>query len=389
MGPPRSSTTPPDRAPEAGSDGVGAALRRARAEADRLDRRQRAVAVGSMTLVAAAAARAIVGLVVPAAHLGGSPVVLAAALGIAFALGLAGIVLARRWAERAARMRLEVFWLEVTQTALDREALLAAVLPGRVAATWKDASPANDARPAAARETIDAPSGNGGLWIAAAAMIAVLLGAALRGPAAPARQSWTFTEQAASPADLGLATPVDRAGPWSLEDHEHATGGRALVNRAGAPDERPALAVATSLRARDLRAATRCKVASAASACGLVFRYRDERNHYIARIDGASATVSLAAVVDGAERLVSARAIDASPGAWHQLGVEARGDHLVVTWNGRDAIDARDGALPGEGAIGLWVPAAGVALFDELTVEPLPVRSDLLDLAPLLGNKKS
>lgn len=53
---------------------------------------------------------------------------------------------------------------------------------------------------------------------------------------------------------------------------------------------------------------------------------------------------------------------------WHTLSVEARGDHFVVTFDGKSALDARDGTFEGAGKVGLWTKAGSVIAFDTLTI---------------------
>ena len=78
-------------------------------------------------------------------------------------------------------------------------------------------------------------------------LMVALLGDRTKADVEPRR--WTFTEENVEVAELGLATPVISGGRWLLEDHAHATGGRALVNHAGDPSNGPALAVTRDVAA--------------------------------------------------------------------------------------------------------------------------------------------
>jgi len=187
-------------------------------------------------------------------------------------------------------------------------------------------------------------------------------------------RTWLFLEDVTDLRSLGFRTPTRAAGEWVLQPHEDATGARALVNLAGAPQERPATAIVDRPTPRDLHLGARCKVSAERpeQACGVVFRYQDHGTHYVARVDAAAAMVTLGVVVDGVERRIHAEAADVGPSRWHDLGVQARADHIVVTWNGRKVIDVRDPTLSDQGAVGLWAPADCIAYFDELTVQALP-----------------
>lgn len=214
-----------------------------------------------------------------------------------------------------------------------------------------------------------------------ALVAAIVLALSSFGDGSDARR-WSFTEEGASVHELGLATPIDLAGAWRLEDHAHATGGRALVNYAGIADGPPALAL-SNVRARDVRAATRCKVDGDGTACGLVFRFHDDQRFYVAHADQASREVSLAVVIDGLERRIAHVPADVG-GNWQNLAIEARGTELSVSWNGERVIAVRDATLSDAGRVGLWAPSASMVLFDELTVEVLPLEVHPLELVPVL-----
>lgn len=185
---------------------------------------------------------------------------------------------------------------------------------------------------------------------------------------------WTFTRDGASAGELGLAVSSDLAGVWRLESDARATGARALVNHAGTPGAPPATAVAVEAAQRDVRVRTRCRVRDSGSsrACGLVFRYLDDANHYAARLDAAEQAIVLTAVRDGAARHVARAKARLAVDVWQEIAVEARRNRIRVLWNGEPTIDVRDSTLSAAGAAGLWTPAEGVAHFDELWVEDLP-----------------
>lgn len=58
-------------------------------------------------------------------------------------------------------------------------------------------------------------------------------------------------------------------------------------------------------------------------------------------------------------------------GTWHQLSLEAMGDHFVVSWDGKPVIDAHDATFSEAGKMGVWTKADSVTYFDDLTAEPL------------------
>jgi hypothetical protein len=128
----------------------------------------------------------------------------------------------------------------------------------------------------------------------------------------------------------------------------------------------------------DVKAVTRCKVATGrdASACGIVFRFRDEANHHLARLDFVERRIVVSIVSGGIEREISAAAARVEIGTWQELTVEARGSHLRASCNGRDVVEIDDATSATRGGVGLWVPGAGEAYFDDLAIDDLgPLRA--------------
>ena len=209
-----------------------------------------------------------------------------------------------------------------------------------------------------------------GLLVTVAAVALVF---AMMGDVRSASQRWTFSDATESVAELGLTLSSIAAGEWTIESDDRATGGVAMVSRAGESGARAAMAIAPAA-GRDVRAATRCRtpVAAQSAACGMVFRFQDHENHYLARLDGAKRSVELVLVREGTERLLGSAHAAFSPEVWQELAVEARGGHLYVNWNGARVIDARDPTFRG-GGVGLWAPADGVAHFDVLEIESVRV----------------
>jgi hypothetical protein len=204
--------------------------------------------------------------------------------------------------------------------------------------------------------------------LAAAAIITVVAILASFFPpssATPAKHRWTFVDDS-----------FDTGETWTIEHHPAATGGRALSKEASSP----ALLVATSSPARDVRAMTRCK-AERGDGCGLAFRIADERNYSVVRVLGER--VELARFEGGKESVLASSTL--APGGsevWQELMLEARGDVVRVAVNGTRTIDHHEVRPAIAGGVGVWAPAR--AWFDELTIEPLAASPQAVEVLPFL-----
>jgi len=196
---------------------------------------------------------------------------------------------------------------------------------------------------------------------------------------------WTFVDDVATPADLGLSVADPRGGAWELVDDPGATGARALVSRAGGEDGPPAAIVARDVRVRDVRAMTRCKVSATDHACGLVFRFVGLSDHHVAQLDASGQRIVLSAVRSGAVRVLAEAPAKVGTGVWYELAIEAQGDTIRVRQDGDVRITAHDTTPSRLGAVGLWTPSASEAGFDELVIEPLTPSPQVIELVPFFA----
>ncbi len=81
--------------------------------------------------------------------------------------------------------------------------------------------------------------------------------------------------------------------------------------------------------------------------------------------------LSLYHVVKGNRRQFAGWNGKVASGTWHDLAVEAKGDHLQVFFDNKKIIDAHEKTFPDAGKVGLWTKADSVIYFDDLTATPL------------------
>ena len=97
---------------------------------------------------------------------------------------------------------------------------------------------------------------------------------------------------------------------------------------------------------------------------GLVWRWQDGDNYYVARANALEDNVSLYYTVGGSRKTL--RYVDAPVGAnrWHTLRVDFRGTRIAVTFNGTRYIEMDDDHIKAAGAAGVWTKADSVTAFD-------------------------
>jgi hypothetical protein len=105
---------------------------------------------------------------------------------------------------------------------------------------------------------------------------------------------------------------------------------------------------------------------------GLVWRWKDGDNYYVARANALEDNVSLYYTEGGARRTLKYVDARVAGGAWHTLRVEFRGRRIRVVLDGRAYIDMDDSRIAGPGAVGVWTKADSVTLFDDFRYGEAP-----------------
>ena len=98
---------------------------------------------------------------------------------------------------------------------------------------------------------------------------------------------------------------------------------------------------------------------------GLVWRWKDGDNYYVARANALENNVSLYYTANG--RRNTLKYVDAPVPAnlWHTLRVEFSGKRIKVALNGKTTIEMEDNHITGPGSVGVWTKADSVTAFDD------------------------
>lgn len=207
------------------------------------------------------------------------------------------------------------------------------------------------------------------------ALVLVLIGAGIALAAPPEARRWTFDtdEVGSAPAAFDLVTTMDApAARWVVQSDGE---GRVLAQLdSDRTDRRFAMAVAREATYTDLRLSVRGKPISGEidQAVGLVWRWQDANNYYVARSNVLERNVRLYRVVNGNRiKFAGLENVDLQTGAWHTLKIEHVGTRIRVFLGDRELFHADDDAFAGPGRVGLWIKDDSVTWFDDLTAEPL------------------
>jgi hypothetical protein len=105
---------------------------------------------------------------------------------------------------------------------------------------------------------------------------------------------------------------------------------------------------------------------------GVVWRWRDGDNYYVARANALEDNVSLYYTEAGSRKTIQYVDAPVARNAWHTLRVEFSGRHIKVILDGVTRIEVDDAHIAGAGAVGVWTKADSVTLFDDFTYAAKP-----------------
>jgi hypothetical protein len=211
-------------------------------------------------------------------------------------------------------------------------------------------------------------------------VLTIVIGGVAADDAAKAKAkeaTWNFDSDKADKPPTGFSfgrTGQGKEGKWVvLAVKDAPSGGNVLAQTdADKTDYRFPVAVADSPSLADLALSVKCKQISGEvdQGCGLVFRYQDANNYYLTRANALEDNVRVYYVKNGRREQIKSWSGKVKSGVWHDYKVEAKGNHFVVTFDGKQLLDVSDKTFAQAGKVGVWTKADSVIYFDDLKVEP-------------------
>jgi hypothetical protein len=165
-------------------------------------------------------------------------------------------------------------------------------------------------------------------------------------------------------------TGQGRPGAWLVRKDDAAHGNVLVQTDADTTDYRFPVAVYNDFTGTDVDVSVQFKPISGKGdqGAGLVWRYRDSNNYYVTRCNALEDNCTIYHVVNGRRQAFLNRSVKVASNVWHNLTVNARGDHFVVTYDGKPVLDAKDSTFKDTGKVGVWTKADSVIAFDDFSI---------------------
>lgn len=100
---------------------------------------------------------------------------------------------------------------------------------------------------------------------------------------------------------------------------------------------------------------------------GVVWRWKDADNYYIARANALEDNVRIYHFKNGKRTQFKTADLKVPANRWHSLRVEFEGSRFKVIFNGKQLYEVEDATFAEAGAVGVWTKADSVTLFDDFS----------------------
>jgi hypothetical protein len=162
---------------------------------------------------------------------------------------------------------------------------------------------------------------------------------------------------------------------WKVVADETAPSrsGCALAQTAKSPGGVFNICVAEDTNYKDveLSVSFKAKAGDSDQGGGFVWRYQDNNNYYICRMNPLEDNYRVYKVVAGKRIQLGEKAgVTVKPGEWHKLKVEVKGNKMEGYLDGEKMWEITDDTYKDAGKVGLWSKADAQTHFDDFKAKP-------------------
>jgi hypothetical protein len=155
------------------------------------------------------------------------------------------------------------------------------------------------------------------------------------------------------------------------DDTAPSKSGYALAQTAESPSALFNLCVAEDTKYKDVEVnvAFKAMAGKRDQGGGIVWRYQDANNYYIARMNPLEDNYRVYKVVNGKRiQLETKEGLKVPVGEWHTLRIKMSGDKIECYLDGTKQLEAKDTTIQEAGKVGLWSKADAQTRFDDFRV---------------------
>ncbi len=213
-------------------------------------------------------------------------------------------------------------------------------------------------------------------WATAGMLLAALAGAAAWAGEAKER-AFKFRKDDVGRVPAGWKaeqTGKGRGSVWKVVTDETAPskGGYVLAQTAESPNAFFNICVAEDTNYQDVELSVSFKAIAGKNdqGGGFVWRYRDNNNYYVARMNPLEDNYRVYKVVAGKRtQLGGKEGVKVRAGEWHKLKVDVKGNRMEGYLDGEKLWEITDDTYKDAGKVGLWSKSDAQTHFDAFKAE--------------------
>jgi hypothetical protein len=172
---------------------------------------------------------------------------------------------------------------------------------------------------------------------------------------------------AAAPADWTAGVTGRGAFRWTVEADASAPSRPNVLKQSARGDFPWCVRSGTSLADGYVEVKFKALSGKEDQAGGVIWRWKDGDNYYVARANALEDNVSLYYTQSGRRNTIKYVDAPVATNQWHTLRADFAGKRIRVALDGKVYIDVDDERIAGAGAVGLWTKADSVTVFDDFT----------------------
>jgi hypothetical protein len=208
------------------------------------------------------------------------------------------------------------------------------------------------------------------------AALAALLCASLLLAADEKVRSFTFGKDDVGKVPSGWKADKTGKGEgsvWKVVEDKTAPSkkGYALAQTAEGPSSLFNLCVAEDTKYKDVEVSVAFKAIAGKrdQGGGIVWRYQDANNYYIARMNPLEDNFRVYKVTGGKRSAeFEDKTVKIPANEWHTMTIKMEGNHIECFLDGKKYLDVKDDSIKEAGKVGLWTKADAQTYFDDFKV---------------------
>ncbi|MCH7728843.1 MAG: DUF1080 domain-containing protein [Planctomycetes bacterium] len=185
---------------------------------------------------------------------------------------------------------------------------------------------------------------------------------------------WVFEDAPAGKLPEGWSVAKTGKGPdsvWKVTEDASAHSGKQVLAQLAAygPNRLFNLCVCDESNLKDVEVSVAVKAVKGKldQGGGPLWRYKDQNNYYIARLNPLENNFRVYKVENGKRTQLATAEVEATAGKWYTIRITHKGNHIRCYLNGKLHLDVKDATFSKIGPVGLWTKADAVTSFDDFT----------------------